>query len=64
MSFYRIINILDNLKNLLTKFTQHLLNIENVLLQEKASDILLNRVFLAIYEPQELLTILRIKIYI
>ena len=61
MSFYRIINILDNLKNLSTKFTQHLLIIGKGFLQEKDSDILNFCLLSSIYERQELLTILRAK---
>ena len=61
MSFYRIINILDNLKNLSTKFTQHLLIIGKGFPQEKDSDILNFCLLSSIYERQELLTILRAK---
>ena len=61
MSYYRVINILDNLKNLSTKFTQQLLNIRNVLLQEMVVDILNFCLLSSIYERQELLTILRAK---
>ena len=61
MSFYRIINILDNLKNLSTKFSQQLLKIGIVLPLEMVVDILNFCLLSSIYERQELLTILRAK---